>query len=218
MRFDAISEEMASGEVRQIFHDVRRELILTRVPRFFRVFGRNPSVLRGVWALYQSLILEGQVPRTTKELIALAIESGPDGSRYFREFHRHSLVATGVDAEIVDAIARDGVSPLLPDRTRRLIAFARRIAAGEAAADEETPASRKKAARKKDVKAEAEGSDAEPAPDPYPLTSAESAAFRREGLDAVAIAEIIALAGGVRALNACARAFELDPEVDPDAR
>lgn len=195
MRFDSISEEMASGEIRQIFHEIRRAMGLARVPRFFRSYGRNAPVLRGLWALFRAVLLDSAaVPRTTKELVALAIAAGPTGSDYFREFHRRSLQATGVDPDIVNALADEGDSPLLPERTRRLIAFARRIAAAEPAEDADAGASAEQA---------------------MGISAGETQAFRREGLDPVAVGEVIALAAGVRTLNACARVMGVRPEVDP---
>lgn len=193
MRFDALSEEMASGEVRRLFAEIRRELGLMKVPRFFRVMGRNPPLLRAMWTLYQSLILDGLLPRTTKELLALAVESGPDGSEYFREFHRSSLLATGMNRDLVDAVALEGDSPLLPERTRKLIAFARRVAwSSNGQSPEEVREHR----------------------DPLRLTAAETASFRREGLDSAAVSEIVALTGGICTINACARVFGLQPDFD----
>jgi alkylhydroperoxidase/carboxymuconolactone decarboxylase family protein YurZ len=77
--------------------------------------------------LLRGTLLEGDVPRTTKELIALAA-FGLARVVPLRDALRASLAGRGVDAAVLDDLARDGETARLPDRTRRLLTLGRRAA------------------------------------------------------------------------------------------
>ncbi|RMG13523.1 MAG: hypothetical protein D6731_11955 [Planctomycetota bacterium] len=86
-----------------------------------------PEAAAGAAALFEACLLRGRLPRTTKELVALAVASLA-GLVEWRDRLADMLAARGVSAEVLADVVRDGHSPRLPARTQRLIAVGRRAA------------------------------------------------------------------------------------------
>jgi alkylhydroperoxidase family enzyme len=105
----------------------RARVELGSVPEPLAALGAAPEALAGAWALVEGAFHKGRVPRTTKELAALAAASRA-GAASIGEPLRGALAARGVDGDVLDELAARGDSPRLPDRTRRMIALARRVA------------------------------------------------------------------------------------------
>ncbi len=72
------------------------------------------------------ILLEGRVPRTTKLLVALGAVSVAPGAESLRAVFRSALAS--VEPAILDDLEKRGESGRLPERTQRVIAFARRAA------------------------------------------------------------------------------------------
>ena len=68
-RFPLIQEADAPDEVGQIYHGFQRKMGFPEVPNFIRTQGASPSMLAGTWGLVEHVLLEGSLPRSTKELI-----------------------------------------------------------------------------------------------------------------------------------------------------
>ena len=73
-RFPITLESDAPNEVvGQLYRDIQRKMGFPEVPNFIRTQGASRSMLAGTWGLVEHVLLEGQLPRSTKELIFLAI-------------------------------------------------------------------------------------------------------------------------------------------------
>ena len=86
-----------------------------------------PRALQAIEALLAGTLLDGEVSRTTKELIALAAASVA-GVATLRAHLRHSLSARGVDEAVLVELEAKGETRRLPQRTQRLVFLGRRAA------------------------------------------------------------------------------------------
>ena len=97
------------------------------LPSVLGSLAHAPLALDGARALIEGTLLSGDIPRTTKELIALAAASRARVEP-LREYLRASLAKRGVAAEVLDDLMAKGETSRLPDRTQRLLFLGRRAA------------------------------------------------------------------------------------------
>ncbi len=133
----------ASPDARRVLADVRLELGLSReLPAPYgpgeggggaasassSSLARSPELLGAVWALEKAAVYGGPaVPRTTKLLCAAAIAAAC-GRRAGLGRRLAELGALGLEADLLRDLAERAESPRLPDRKRRVIAFAVHVA------------------------------------------------------------------------------------------
>jgi uncharacterized peroxidase-related enzyme len=90
--------------------------------------GTNPGLLEANWQKFKATILEGQLPRTVKEMIGVVV-SDVHGSEYAKQVHLHSLSVQGIHAlwlqQLTEAEPAEGT---LPDTLTTLVTFARKAA------------------------------------------------------------------------------------------
>jgi alkylhydroperoxidase/carboxymuconolactone decarboxylase family protein YurZ len=76
-----ISEEEATGKVKEIFEDFKRTRKVDFVPAFWRALAAFPDYLEVTWNKYKAVMLGGKLDLRTKEIIALAV-SATNGCDY----------------------------------------------------------------------------------------------------------------------------------------
>jgi len=77
-----ISEEEATGNVKEIFDDIKSQLGTDFVPNLYRSMASKPAYLEANWNKVKTVMVEkGKLDRLTKEIIAVAV-SAVLGSRY----------------------------------------------------------------------------------------------------------------------------------------
>lgn len=89
--------------------------------------GHAPHAAHAAAALLETTLRGGHVPRTTKELVALAALSAA-GVTPWCDALRRSLDRRALDPALLEELEADGETTRLPRRTRRVIAFGRRAA------------------------------------------------------------------------------------------
>ncbi|RME47201.1 MAG: carboxymuconolactone decarboxylase [Chloroflexi bacterium] len=124
-RFHLVHPDDASEEVRAVYADIQREF--GRVPTFFKSMALNPSILRGTWEKIRGTLLEGQVPRTVKEMIIVAVSSA-NNCLYCQEMHSALLGAMGINGDTLAALMQDLTAVELPTRIKLAIGFGVRAA------------------------------------------------------------------------------------------
>ncbi len=98
------------------------------VPNIFRSMGSNPHLLTANWQKFKATILQGQLPRTVKEMIGVVV-SDIAGSEYAKQVHLHSLSVQGVQTLWLRQLTDDDSdNAALPDTIRAMVAFARKAA------------------------------------------------------------------------------------------
>ncbi|MFQ5854198.1 MAG: carboxymuconolactone decarboxylase family protein [Anaerolineae bacterium] len=119
-RFHLVEEEDAPADVRIIYADIRREFGM--VPTFFQSMATNPSVLKGAWAKVRGTLIKGQVPRTVKEMIIVAVSTA-NNCLYCREMHSALLGAMGINGATLTALTQDLATAPLPARVKLAVSF-----------------------------------------------------------------------------------------------
>lgn len=94
-------------------------------PEVLRRLTPAPESLAAVWRLLEETLLKGGIPRTTKELAALAAVSAA-GVAPLRDLLRRSLAGRGVDDAVLDDLVAHGETQRLPDRTQAVLELGRR--------------------------------------------------------------------------------------------
>ncbi len=113
---------------RQTYDEIQQELGFGMVPNIFRSMGSNPPLLAANWQKFKATILQGQLPRTVKEMIGVVV-SDIAGSEYAKQVHLHSLSVQGVQTLWLRQLTdENGDNEALPDTIRAMVAFARRAA------------------------------------------------------------------------------------------
>ena len=120
-RFPIISEAEATQEVAEIYRDFRTKMGFPEAPNFMRTQGTAPSVLAASWGLVEHLLLEGDLPRATKELIFLAVAMDRECD-YCKEAHAACCRMLGVEESIVQAV-QEGLRGEIPEYTRNILLF-----------------------------------------------------------------------------------------------
>jgi len=128
-RFELTDSTHATDPLaRQTFDEIQQELGFGMVPNLFRSMGANPPLLAANWQKFKATILQGQLPRTVKEMIGVVV-SDIAGSEYAKQVHLHSLSVQGVQTlwlrQLTDSSSDNEA---LPDTIRAMVAFARKAA------------------------------------------------------------------------------------------
>jgi len=89
-RATLVEYEEASPAVRAIYDEIMEATGEPTVLNVFKALGNNVNVLRGVWTMLRSTLVEGQIPALLKQLILFKI-SVTAGNRYCEAIHAHAV-------------------------------------------------------------------------------------------------------------------------------
>jgi AhpD family alkylhydroperoxidase len=96
-----ISEEEATGKVKEIYEQIKSRLGIDFVPNLYRVMAANPDYLEANWNRVKAIMVnKGKLDRLTKEIIAVAI-SAVNGCDYWLWVHTSAVQKLGLDDEAV---------------------------------------------------------------------------------------------------------------------
>ncbi len=71
-----VSEDEATGKVKEIFEAIKAQVGIDFVPYLYRVMALKPDYLEANWNKVQAVMVKpGKLSRLTKEIIAIAISS-----------------------------------------------------------------------------------------------------------------------------------------------
>lgn len=71
-----ISEEEASGKVKDIYEEIKSTIGIDFVPNLYKVMASKPGYLEANWNKVKTVMIEpGKLDRLTKEIIALAVSA-----------------------------------------------------------------------------------------------------------------------------------------------
>lgn len=103
--------------------EIASELGFGVVPNLFAEADETPEVQLALWEAFRHVVLRGKLPRTVKEMMGVIV-SKEAGSRYAAEVHLHALTLQGIEAPILEALARGEVPSGVPQKTLLLLRFA----------------------------------------------------------------------------------------------
>lgn len=100
-----VSEESATGVVREVFEEILASRHLAKVPNFWRAIAHRPEYLKSEWEKLKTVMSSGTIDRRTKEMIAVAV-SATNNCDYCLSSHTDALRSLGAsDAEIVELLS-----------------------------------------------------------------------------------------------------------------
>lgn len=71
-----ISEEEATGKVKEVYAEIKTQLGIDFVPNLYKVMASKPNYLEANWNKVKAVMVEtGKLDRLTKEIIALAVSA-----------------------------------------------------------------------------------------------------------------------------------------------
>ena len=71
-----VSEEEASGKVKEVYEDIKSHLGIDFVPNLYKVMASKPGYLEANWNKVKAVMVEpGKLDRLTKEIIAVAVSA-----------------------------------------------------------------------------------------------------------------------------------------------
>ncbi len=71
-----VSEEEATGKVKEIYDDIKATLGIDFVPNLYRVMAPKPDYLEANWNKVKAVMSKpGKLDRLTKEIIAVAVSA-----------------------------------------------------------------------------------------------------------------------------------------------
>ena len=115
--FKKISENEATGKVKEIFDEIKEARQITEIPNFWKTMANSPETLERTWRSLQQVMGKGELDPVVKELIYVAV-SITNNCEYC--IKSHSLAARkkgATDGMINEMIAIVGMA----NETNRLV-------------------------------------------------------------------------------------------------
>ena len=115
--FKKISENEATGKVKEIFDEIKEARQITEIPNFWKTMANSPETLERTWRSLQQVMGKGELDPAVKELIYVAV-SITNNCEYC--IKSHSLAArkkSATDGMINEMIAIVGMA----NETNRLV-------------------------------------------------------------------------------------------------
>ena len=115
--FKKISENEATGKVKEIFDEIKEARQITEIPNFWKTMANSPETLERTWRSLQQVMGKGELDPAVKELIYVAL-SITNNCEYC--IKSHSLAARkkgATDGMINEMIAIVGMA----NETNRLV-------------------------------------------------------------------------------------------------
>ena len=122
-RFEMVSDASDNPELSSIFAEMQ-EFGWARPDgspvNWVRSQGSRPDILSAIWAFTKGTLLQGELPPTVKQMIAMVIAMQND-CRYCQVAHTGALEAMGVPQNVIESCASDPDLTEVPPPQRALL-------------------------------------------------------------------------------------------------
>ena len=98
--FKPISENEATGKVKEIFEEIKTARQLSEVPNFWKSLANNPETLERTWTSLKQVMKKGALDPVVKELIYVAV-SITNGCEYCTRSHSYAAKKKGATDEMI---------------------------------------------------------------------------------------------------------------------
>ena len=71
--FKTLDEKKASGKVKRVFDNIKKERKIKNIPNFWKTIANDPKTLERTWESLQQVMKGGALNPLTKELIYIAV-------------------------------------------------------------------------------------------------------------------------------------------------
>lgn len=121
-------DEPPSAEVEALYSEILAHGFGDRTPiNFFTAMAHRPDLLKATWDLAKAVLVEGLLPGSLKQMIALCISRQND-CRYCSVMHRGALEMAGVAPNVVESCASDPTIAGLAEPHRSIVRLAMVVA------------------------------------------------------------------------------------------
>ena len=127
-KFEQIFDPTGNPELEALYKDLNAKgFAMNGVPmNFFTSQSIRPDILKATWLFVQSMLIQGQLPRTVKEMIIVAI-SVQNNCGYCETVHAGALQMMGVASDVVNSCVRDPLNAPIPAAHQHMINFALKV-------------------------------------------------------------------------------------------
>ena len=98
--FKPISENEATGKVKEVFDEIKSARQITEVPNFWKMLANDPNELERTWSSLKEIMKKGALDSVTKELIYVAV-SITNGCEYCIKSHSSAAKKKGATDEML---------------------------------------------------------------------------------------------------------------------
>ena len=117
-----VDEQVATGEVSDLFDEIRREIGTPYVGPAYRVMALSPATLASGWIMYRDFLQRATLPPSLLYMIHYAISSARN-CQYCSTNFKFACRSVGVDEEMLVALVNN-LDAVNPRRAQEIIKFA----------------------------------------------------------------------------------------------
>jgi len=129
-----VAEDDASGDVAEIYDDIRRVMEIPFVPNIHKALGSSATALQGTWDAFRNIFLSTSLPMPVATMILYSIAAAKQ-CQYCSAVHQVTCKSLGVEEDTLAAL--DGnLQALAPQRVQAIIMFAQKCALDPQALDQ----------------------------------------------------------------------------------
>ena len=115
--FKTIDEKKASGKVKKVFDNIKKERKIKNIPNFWKTIANDPETLERTWTSLKQIMKKGALDPITKEMIYIAV-SMTNSCEYCIRSHTAAARKKGMsDKMLKELIAVVGMA----NETNRLV-------------------------------------------------------------------------------------------------
>jgi len=115
--FETIDEKKASGKVKKVFDNIKKERKIKKIPNFWKTIANDPETLERTWTSLKEIMKKGSLDTLTKEMIYIAV-SMTNSCEYCIRSHTAAARKKGMsDKMLKELIAVVGMA----NETNRLV-------------------------------------------------------------------------------------------------
>ena len=115
--FKTIDEKKASGKVKKVFDNIKKERKIKNIPNFWKTIANDPETLERTWTSLKQIMKKGTLDPITKEMIYIAV-SMTNSCEYCIRSHTAAARKKGMsDKMLKELIAVVGMA----NETNRLV-------------------------------------------------------------------------------------------------
>ena len=115
--FKTVDEKKASGKVKKVFNNIKKERKIKKIPNFWKTIANDPETLERTWTSLKEIMKKGALDPLTKEMLYIAV-SMTNSCEYCIRSHTAAARKKGMsDKMLKELIAVVGMA----NETNRLV-------------------------------------------------------------------------------------------------
>ena len=128
-----VEEAEATGDVAQIYADIKQDLNIPFVPYMMTTVAVSPASAAAAWGLYGNFVRQTTLPRALQAMILYTVAESRDCA-YCSAQNEFACRTLGVDDQTLSALVND-LDNVSPQRIQAIIAFALKVSHSPADVD-----------------------------------------------------------------------------------